>query len=866
MDALTPYKTRRRATDGYGLTIDHSGSGVQPGFKALENGIIVPITFDEQLDTFKSFPDTAMFSHMMRRNPPLHEEALIEIWEDENFTFWKTIKNPSSIISDEEPAKALRILDEMRTRDTDVSAALVDRDLAVASLDWDVIPRDKDQSQLVEMAELFKGDLEDIDLAALVGSFTYDLYYGFGMREIPWFWKNADHWAFQNLEPVNQWAWTFEKITRQPRLLPNEEDQSGFGIPVSPGRFLYTVRRDPVNGKNPYGFADGLDVYYPARWRNWTIKALLSAAAKIGGTVAIGQYPRGASPDQQTALLDATEAIQNNQAIILPDDQSIDLPEMGRVSIKDFLTAVDDLFARMIKRRLTGAEFATGRGAASPTGTLAETKEHAKVSDAWKEGAAKYVMGAVDQLARLWTDFNFGHDTPHPKFTLDFEGKENAKLLTENIDTLSTIIELKKEEVYKKTGWTQPAPGDEIIQVRQPAQFRNPFNNMLPTDNAPPVVAQRAVPGDISQSATGKTSDNNPDSIDEAKQKQEFHDHGLPDHIGEVSPELFQETQKLAKQWEREQEILTGKILADAQVNPDSYPVFMNELEEDLAAPGLETYDDARKAIGISAASRETFRDYMKGAQASTFTLHTVQQLDKFTDDMAANFDETDAALILIKIKLSGGNKSIFQDAEPVEFMPFERAMEILRLRAPNLSPQYYDLVEQDLHGWATTVSGLESVATVEAVINSLNKAEAAGQSFAQWRNEIDDILSTEDIEKLRPGQLETVFRTNLQTAYNAAGERLVNEVDPAGDIYPAYEFLNGDPVSTICIPRDGKVFPRSDKSNIPPLHFNCKSYIIWLSKFDEFSTAPQLTRDSLPPPDKGFDRSPNQLLGRGIS
>ena len=845
--------------DTYGLSIRNVSNPVEDDLRRTEGGIFIPPGFRD-IDIWKDEPDTAIFSNNNRKNPPLSEEAQIEIWEDPNIHFWRTIKNPSNIIQKEEFAKALRILDEMITRDTDISTALVDRALVISSLDHEVLSADPDDKQLRDMADLFKSDIEDIDLPALVGSFTYDLYYGFGIREIPWFWKNQDHWAFKDLDSIPQWAWTFHKETGRPHLLPDEQDQSGEGLPITPGRFLYTLRRHPTNGKNPYGMADGLDVYYPARWRNWTIRALLSAAAKVGGTIVIGKYPEGVSEDQKQALLEVSEAVQNGQAIVIPEKQSIDIPENSRVSIKDFFTAVDDLFARMIKKRLTGAEFSTGRGAASPTGTLAETKVHAQVSDAWKEGAAKYVIQAMNHLARMWTDFNFGHEIPAPRFELDFEGREDQKLLIETIDIATTIIPLKEEEVYKRLGWTMPGPGDETTGVRQkPSPFGNSPSFL---DMAPPSVgARRALPE--------PKSDNNPDDLPDAEEKEgeEFHDHhherGKP--IGQAGPELFAELEALGTKWEQQQEILTGKILADARVNPDSYPVFMNELREDLSARKVNSYDAARKAVGISAANRATFRDYIKGAMASVFTLHSVQQLNKFTKDVAENFSESDIHILYTHLILRGGDKTVFQEPESIDFLPFEEAMEILRLRSPNLSPQFYDLVDNNLHGWAFTVSNLESQKTVQAVLDSLIKAEEEGKAFSQWRNDIDEILSTEDIEKLKPGQLETVFRTNLQTAYNAAGERLVNEVDPTGDLYPAYQFLNGDPVSTICIPRDGKVFPRSDTSNIPPLHFNCKSYIIWLSKFETFDTLPETSRDELPPPGKGFSRSPATLLNAGI-
>lgn len=830
-------------------------SHIQEHLDATAGGIILTGTWRDKVKGWKRFPnsteDLAMFDDDSPRNPPTGIEAPIDLWDDESTFFWRNLRNPNFIINTEETTKGLKILAEMEIRDTDISSSLVDRALVISSLDWGVNPGDPAEQASRDHAKMFESDLDDIDLPAFMRSLTYDPFYGFGMREIPWLWKQ-DHWGFEDPLPIPQWAWTFTKDGR-PQIIPAGHDPTQEGINVTPGRFLYTLSRDPVNGRNPYGKSDGCDVYYPARWRNWTIRALLKAAAKIGGVIAFGKYVAGAAPEQKAELLGAVKAVMNNQAVIMPDSQSIEIPDYGRISVKDFFTAVDDLFARMIRKRLTGAE---GRGA-SQTGTFAEKKVDKEVSDSWKEGAAKFNMAGVNRLARWWTDFNFGHDVPSPQFWLDFEGREDQKVLVENIDTITTIVPLKEEEVYEKTGWTKPGPEDITTGVRTKA---SPFSD-LGSMQIPEEPQRKAIPAEASPEKPA-------DEKDASEEDQEFHDcgHGQWTPIGEMDAATFAENAKLVKQWEREQDILTGKILADAQVNEDSYPVFMREIRSDLAGDDVDSYNAARKAVGISSESRADFRDYMKGAMASVFTLHTVQQLDKIVEDVTANFAEDDVHILFANDKISGGDKSIFQDAEAIEFLEFEEAMEILRRRAPNLSPLYYEKVEQNLHGWATTVSNLESQKTVQAVMDSLAKAEEAGQTFTQWRKDIDDILSTEDIEKLKPGQLETVFITNLQSAYNAAGERLVNEVDPSGELYPAFEFFNGDPVSAICIARNGKIFPRSSTENIPPLHFRCKSTIIWLSKFETFKTVAESTRESLPPPDKGFDTSPAKLLNAGIA
>jgi SPP1 gp7 family putative phage head morphogenesis protein len=80
---------------------------------------------------------------------------------------------------------------------------------------------------------------------------------------------------------------------------------------------------------------------------------------------------------------------------------------------------------------------------------------------------------------------------------------------------------------------------------------------------------------------------------------------------------------------------------------------------------------------------------------------------------------------------------------------------------------------------------------------------------------------------------LETGASLNASTIINSARNAFFFD-DQVLEEVEAFEFVNGDPVTEICQDLNGTVFAKDDPAAdryMPPLHWNCKSYIVPILK-----------------------------------
>jgi len=147
------------------------------------------------------------------------------------------------------------------------------------------------------------------------------------------------------------------------------------------------------------------------------------------------------------------------------------------------------------------------------------------------------------------------------------------------------------------------------------------------------------------------------------------------------------------------------------------------------------------------------------------------------------------------------------------------------------------DALEAKARKRAFFVSNVAQLRLVADVHKAITKAIAKGTTLEQFRKDVGAKLEREWGEE-RPAVVETIFRTNVQTAYNAG--RLEQFEDPVVKRLRPFRgwavILDSRTTEFICRPLADVVVPADSafaQSHIPPLHFRCRTGIMALSEED---------------------------------
>lgn len=231
-------------------------------------------------------------------------------------------------------------------------------------------------------------------------------------------------------------------------------------------------------------------------------------------------------------------------------------------------------------------------------------------------------------------------------------------------------------------------------------------------------------------------------------------------------------------------------------------------------------------------------------------------------------------------------NNAIFRDivknygvaAGEIHFAAFNELPVSYRTEADNLISAIFDLEPEEAvkylqakgyaitFDWAElsakaqqeafTVAKVTRLDILQDIKNALVKAQQAGSTLEQFKKDIKPTLEakgwggrkeitlkdgTKANVNLTPSRLETIYRTNLQSAYNAGTWQRAQDTK---DTRPFMQFLAiiDESTSETCSQLNRKVFEVDDPiwdTITPPLHHNCRSTVRTLS-------AKQMLREGL--------------------
>lgn len=178
-----------------------------------------------------------------------------------------------------------------------------------------------------------------------------------------------------------------------------------------------------------------------------------------------------------------------------------------------------------------------------------------------------------------------------------------------------------------------------------------------------------------------------------------------------------------------------------------------------------------------------------------------------------------------LKQILKSNFMQLYKDAQTQASQELEKG----HFAKPVLSDEFLEILEAEVYQFigkfAYTITEKTKVELIAAIKDGKNLAT------------VIDILD-EDGKELSRVQLERFARTKHTEVMNKGRYEFFQK----SDVVAAYQFsaILDDVTSDICSECDGKIFP-ADTTPIPPLHFNCRSTIVPITKYEDYAVSKEI-------------------------
>ncbi|MEN6357312.1 MAG: DUF935 family protein [Armatimonadota bacterium] len=347
--------------------------------------------------------------------------------------------NPDDLIG----KRGYGIYDQMQ-RDAQVQACLMIKKFAVLSHGWEVHPASSDLKD-IRVADFVRWALEDMrgSILDVLYNVLDALAKGFSVMEINYRVIEDSSYAgmigLASIKSKDPSTFTFDtdEFMNVRSLHRNSGFISGTSSRNTEGRgegslppekfaiYSYLPRYE-----SPYGTSD-LRAAYKHFWSKDVLMRFLNVyLEKYGSPTAKGSYKRGTPKTAQDDLLKILDKIQQQTAIVIPEDVQVELMEAQRGGEAGYLDAIE-FHDKQIAKAILAQTMVTDEGAR--TGSYAMAKVHLDVLKMCLQKLKRDLEESVmrEQVIRRLVDYNF-NVSAYPTFSLgpledkDLESLSNA--------------------------------------------------------------------------------------------------------------------------------------------------------------------------------------------------------------------------------------------------------------------------------------------------------------------------------------------------------------------------------------------------------------------------------------------------------
>ena len=205
--------------------------------------------------------------------------------------------------------------------------------------------------------------------------------------------------------------------------------------------------------------------------------------------------------------------------------------------------------------------------------------------------------------------------------------------------------------------------------------------------------------------------------------------------------------------------------------------------------------------------------------------------------------------------------------------LPFDEAIKFFRNKVP-ISDEEYKYLETETKKRAFSVAKITRLDILQDLLNELRKALETGETLQTFQKSVNQKMQDKGWKGLTPFRLDTIFRTNIQTAYMTGRYKQMKSPDVVSERpYWLYSAVNDSATRPSHMAMNGIIRRFDDpiwEEWYPPNGFRCRCKVIALSKeaaqrrglkVDQGQTDEYIDKNtgeilSLTP-DKGFNHKP---------
>ena len=675
------------------------------------------------------------------------------------------------------------IYDRMTT-DDQVSVCLrLKKDLVLGE-GGHFVAGDDSQSEIVEDLEKaffddyegdFIGDLEELLTA-------YE--FGFSITEKVFKIRDDGKLGLKFLRTRHPDSWRFHQ-DKYGRVEKYEQVTVDGNLDVKPNSIIHLIN-DP-RFQNPYGTSDLRAAYNAWFTKTEVIKYLAIYLEKAASPIPVGRFDKNAPQTAVDKLFEILKRFQTKTAIVIPKEIEVEFLE-AKNSGDAYIKAIH-LFNMFIGRSLFIPDLVGFTGAETGGGAYALGKEQMALFFMHiyrRRAALENVINS--QLVKPLVQYNFGDVPNFPRFR--FRPLDDMK-----------AVELAKIWLDAVKGKTFQPNVEEINHFRKLVKF--PEGEVeFP---APPANPLLGAMGGESEDEGGETEG------EETGDENEVGDDGTP----ESSQERDEDAEESSKGNDESGEKGTPKELGNKKSNfAKAYNFPEGDYHRKVNFKAIEAkLNDYDQSVGSEARPvvKKIIRDL-------------IDQIDRKKILSNQNVDRIDSLELKYKKELKQILKAsftqIYKDAKT------QAADEILKsdyAKKAVSNQKFLDIIEAETFNFV----GDYEYGILKRVRTELVAAIKDGKALAT----VEDILDRE-LNKMSQVQIDRFARTKHTEVLNTARVEFFQE----SGVVAGYQYsaILDDATTDICGALHGKKFNAGDEP-IPPLHFNCRSVLVPITKYEEF-------------------------------